>query len=83
MSKEESHLVRWTKACAKEWPTCLIVAAAAAVFVSQLVAAGDARIDDAYITFSFSKNLALGHGPVYSHGVRVEGYSTFLWMVGS
>lgn len=37
--------------------------------------------DDSYITFSFSKNLASGHGPVYSHGLRVEGYSNFLWMV--
>jgi hypothetical protein len=51
------------------------------MFVSQCFWVGDAQIDDAYITFSFAKNLALGNGPVYSHGVRVEGYSTFLWMV--
>jgi hypothetical protein len=51
------------------------------MFVAQCVFVGDAKIDDAFITFSFSKNLALGHGPVFSHGVRVEGYSTFLWMV--
>jgi hypothetical protein len=40
-------------------------------------------IDDAYITFSFSKNLARGAGPVYGggSGLRVEGYSNFLWMV--
>jgi len=38
-------------------------------------------VDDAYITFSFSKNLGTGHGPVFSHGLRVEGYSNFLWMV--
>jgi len=38
-------------------------------------------VDDAYITFSFSKNLGTGQGPVFSHGVRVEGYSNFLWMV--
>lgn len=47
----------------------------------QVYASGILRIDDAYITFSFSKNLASGNGPVYSHGVRVEGYSNFLWMV--
>ena len=41
----------------------------------------DFRVDDAYITFSFSKNLAAGNGPVDSHGLRVEGYSNFLWMV--
>jgi hypothetical protein len=39
------------------------------------------RVDDAYITFSFSKNLGTGHGPVFSHGLRVEGYSNFLWML--
>src|SRR5262245_66626314 len=38
-------------------------------------------VDDAYITFSYSKNLARGLGPIYGHGVRVEGYSNFLWMV--
>lgn len=80
MSKAAAHVAHWIRACVDEWPTCLLIAAALAMFVSQCVAAGDARIDDAYITFSFSKNLALGHGPVYSHGVRVEGYSTFLWM---
>jgi hypothetical protein len=57
------------------------VAAIAAVGVEQVVRMGDFRVDDAYITFSFSKNLAAGNGPVYSHGLRVEGYSNFLWMV--
>ena len=42
---------------------------------------GDFRVDDAYITFSFSKNLGHRHGPVFSTGERVEGYSNFLWMV--
>jgi len=49
--------------------------------IEQLRRDGGFRVDDAYITFSFSKNLAAGHGPVFSHGVRVEGYSNFLWMV--
>lgn len=51
------------------------------VSAEQVVRMGDFRVDDAYITFSFSKNLALGNGPVYSHGLRVEGYSNFLWML--
>ncbi|MBN2576581.1 MAG: hypothetical protein JXP73_18600 [Deltaproteobacteria bacterium] len=55
--------------------------ALAGLVVWQIFAVGPFRIDDAYITFSFSKNLATGHGPVFSHGVRVEGYSNFLWMV--
>lgn len=46
----------------------------------QVAFVGDWRVDDAYITFSFSKNLGLGRGPIYSHDVRVEGYSNFLWM---
>jgi arabinofuranosyltransferase len=48
--------------------------------ITQCLVVGRAEVDDAYFTFSFAKNLALGHGPVYSHGLRVEGYSTFLWM---
>ncbi|MGC4092459.1 MAG: hypothetical protein QM756_32195 [Polyangiaceae bacterium] len=52
-----------------------------ALAVHQMQLMGDFRIDDAYITFSFSKNLASGNGPVFSHGVRVEGYSNFLWML--
>ncbi|HET9957193.1 MAG TPA: hypothetical protein VFQ61_22000, partial [Polyangiaceae bacterium] len=52
-----------------------------ALAVHQMALVGDFRIDDAYITFSFSKNLAAGHGPIFSHGVRVEGYSNFLWML--
>ena len=57
-----------------------LVAAAIAIGWQQWSLAGDFRIDDAYITFAFAKNLAHGHGPVFSHGVVVEGYSNFLWM---
>ena len=39
-------------------------------------------IDDAYITFRYSKNLATGFGPTYNPGQPpVEGYTTFLWML--
>ena len=39
-------------------------------------------IDDAYITFRYSKNLAAGFGPTYNPGLpSVEGYTTFLWML--
>jgi len=51
------------------------------LLVWQIWRSGPFRVDDAYITFSFSKNLATGHGPIYSNGVHVEGYSNFLWMV--
>jgi hypothetical protein len=58
-----------------------VVLALAALFAWEVHGAGPVAIDDAYITFSYSKNLATGHGPVYGHGERVEGYSNFLWMV--
>ncbi|MGB7875079.1 MAG: hypothetical protein WBL25_11905 [Anaerolineales bacterium] len=39
-------------------------------------------IDDAYITFRYSKNLARGFGPTFNPGLPpVEGYTTFLWML--
>ena len=39
-------------------------------------------IDDAYITFRYSKNLAAGFGPTFNPGQPpVEGYTTFLWML--
>jgi hypothetical protein len=38
-------------------------------------------VDDSYITFAFSKNLARGAGPVYGQDLRIDGYSNFLWMV--
>ncbi len=49
--------------------------------LAQIELVGDFRVDDAYISFSYSKNLALGNGPVFSHGLRVEGYSNFLWVL--
>lgn len=39
--------------------------------------------DDAFITWRYSRNLALGNGPRYNlgDGLPVEGYSDFLWML--
>ena len=38
-------------------------------------------VDDTFISFRYSENLALGHGPVYNPGERVEGVTNFLWVV--
>ncbi len=38
-------------------------------------------LDDAFITFRYSRHLAEGLGPVYNLGERVEGYTSFLWML--
>jgi arabinofuranosyltransferase len=61
--------------------TGLLVVAGLGLFATQFPSLPNFSIDDAYITFSFSKNVALGNGPVFSHGARVEGYSNFLWMM--
>ena len=37
--------------------------------------------DDAFITFRYAQNLAGGHGPVFNQGERVEGYTSYLWMI--
>ncbi len=37
--------------------------------------------DDAYITFRYSRFLALGRGPYYNVGEHVEGYTNFLLML--
>jgi hypothetical protein len=42
---------------------------------------GDYRVDDAYISFAFARNLASGHGLTFGAGLKVEGYSNFLWTV--
>lgn len=55
-----------------------------AVVIWQLQLIGDYRVDDAYITFAYSKNFASGRGLTFGDGLRVEGYSNFSWvLVGS
>jgi hypothetical protein len=52
-----------------------------AIVIWQLRLIGDYRVDDAYISFAFARNLARGQGLTYGAGLRVEGYSNFLWTV--
>ena len=35
--------------------------------------------EDAYITYRFARNLALGYGPVFNPGERVMGFTSPLW----
>ncbi|MDZ4375114.1 MAG: MltA domain-containing protein, partial [Phenylobacterium sp.] len=37
-------------------------------------------VDDAFIIFRYSRNLADGLGPTWNSEGRVEGYTSFLWM---
>jgi arabinofuranosyltransferase len=38
-------------------------------------------LDDAFILFRYASNAARGWGLVFNHGERVEGYTSFLWVV--
>jgi hypothetical protein len=38
-------------------------------------------IDDAFIFFRYAANIAQGHGAVFNLGERVEGYTSFLWVM--
>lgn len=40
-----------------------------------------APFDDSYITYRYSENFAAGKGMVFNAGERVEGFTSFLWMV--
>jgi len=37
--------------------------------------------DDAYIILRYAKNILAGNGIVWNIGDRVEGYSSFLWLI--
>lgn len=37
--------------------------------------------DDAFIAFRYVRNFVEGHGLVFNPGERVEGYSSFLWVL--
>lgn len=38
-------------------------------------------VDDAYVGIRYAQNLVDGYGFAYNHGERLEGYSTFLWIL--
>jgi hypothetical protein len=60
----------------------LILAAAFCLFAVFVILFWDYSIDDAFITFRYSRNLADGYGLVFNPGGDVvEGYSNFLWML--
>ena len=42
---------------------------------------GDWMLDDAFVFFRYAENWARGFGPVFNAGERVEGYTSFLWLL--
>jgi len=60
----------------------IIFFASAAIFLLFVFLFWGYAIDDAFITFRYSENLANGHGLVFNPGDKpVEGYSNFLWLL--
>jgi hypothetical protein len=68
------------RAAAWRWlgPALLALALAAGL---TLAVRGASVFDDAFISFRYARNLLDGHGLVFNHGERVEGYTNFLWTV--
>jgi arabinofuranosyltransferase len=38
-------------------------------------------LDDSFISFRYAENFSLGQGLVYNLGEKVEGYTSFLWII--
>lgn len=63
-------------------PWLVVAAGLGVVLLTGVRAAWFFTIDDAYLTFRYTANLAAGHGPVWNVGEDpVEGFTNFLWMV--
>jgi hypothetical protein len=63
------------------WISYACLAAAVLGFIVQAAYFWHYVNDDAYITFRYSRFLALGRGPYYNVGEHVEGYTNFLLML--
>ncbi|WP_308817558.1 hypothetical protein [Pseudonocardia alni] len=60
----------------------ILLAAALASLAVGVWACWSVTVDDAYITYRYSANLAHGFGPVWNPGrTPVEGFTNFAWMV--
>ncbi|MCS6910429.1 MAG: hypothetical protein NZM11_07655, partial [Anaerolineales bacterium] len=63
----------------KLWPTRHVaLSVATGLFLILVWFYWPFSVDDAYISFTYAKNLVAGRGLTYN-GVLVEGYSNFLW----
>ncbi|KAA3630859.1 MAG: hypothetical protein DWP97_14380 [Calditrichaeota bacterium] len=60
----------------------IIITLAFIVYIFSILPLSDWLIDDAGISFVFSRNLAAGNGLVTQPGMNpIEGYSNFLWVI--
>jgi hypothetical protein len=58
----------------------VLIALALLILAFHMMIYWDTMVDDTFISFRYSKNLAQGLGPVYNPGERVEGVTNFLWV---
>jgi hypothetical protein len=59
----------------------LLLVLVAALFLVHAMSVYGEIIDDAYIAFRYARNLTHGHGLVFNPGERVEGFTSFSWVV--
>jgi hypothetical protein len=59
----------------------VVLVVALAALLAQSARIQPWAIDDAYIYFRYADNIAAGNGPVFNPGERVEGYTSFLWIL--
>src|SRR5438445_13586570 len=59
----------------------IAVVGAVCTGLGHVVVRGPHLVDDAFITFRYSANLADGLGLVFTRGQRVEGFSNPLWTI--
>ncbi|HSO00090.1 MAG TPA: hypothetical protein VLS89_17475 [Candidatus Nanopelagicales bacterium] len=65
----------------ERWHLTLGLFAPAMVLIASMLRVRSFTIDDAFISYRYSRNLARGLGLVYNEGERIEGYTNFLWTV--
>lgn len=59
----------------------LLLVLACVVFLMHAALHAAWIVDDAYVSFRYARNLVNGHGLVFNHGDRVEGYTNFSWTI--
>ena len=63
------------------WLRRIVYLSPAVPFVMGILVVLEFVKDDAYISFRYAHNLVTGHGLVFNHGERVEGFTNFLWVL--
>jgi hypothetical protein len=73
-------LAAWTRiTTGKAWRVAALGGTLGFSLIHQLLFSTVA--EGAFSTFRYSLNMTEGNGPVFNPGERVEGYSSFLWMI--